>query len=193
MSLKPNHRSCRALVWLIRGINREGATHMTIKLTRLDLDYILTQIQMAEAGQIPVNPLLSFGLRTVDGVNNNLSAGGATFGSSFQPFPTVTDPLLQNAQGGTSYSQTIGLVIDAQPRQISLMIANSGIKSWRLALDGIYGTADDVVQANAAALAAQARAFSHLGAGYRTPRCPARTASTGRPTTRLGSTRVPMG
>ncbi len=28
---------------------------MTIKLTRLDLDYILTQIQMAEAGQVPVN------------------------------------------------------------------------------------------------------------------------------------------
>ena len=32
---------------------------MTIKLTRLDLDYILTQIQMAEAGQVPINPLLS--------------------------------------------------------------------------------------------------------------------------------------
>ena len=45
---------------------------MTIKLTRLDLDYILTQIQMAEAGQVPVNPLLSFGLRQVNGINNNL-------------------------------------------------------------------------------------------------------------------------
>ena len=35
-----------------------------VKLTRLDLDYILQQIQMAEDGQVPVNPLLSFGLRT---------------------------------------------------------------------------------------------------------------------------------
>ena len=40
---------------------------MTIKFTRLDLDFILTQIQMAEAGQPPVNPLLSFGLREVAG------------------------------------------------------------------------------------------------------------------------------
>ena len=48
---------------------------MTIKLTRLDLDYILTQIQMAEAGQVPINPLLSFGLRQVNGINNNLTAG----------------------------------------------------------------------------------------------------------------------
>ena len=134
---------------------------MTIKLTRLDMDFILTQIQMAEAGQIPVNPLLSFGLRTVDGVNNNLSAGGATYGSSFQPFPTLTDPLYQKAQGGTSYSQTNGFVFDAQPRAISLMVANSGISPGA---DKLFGTADDVV--NAAALAAQTRAFSYLGAGY---------------------------
>ena len=45
---------------------------MTIKLTKLDLDYILTQIEMAEAGQQPVNPLLSFGLREIAGTNNNL-------------------------------------------------------------------------------------------------------------------------
>ena len=38
---------------------------MTIKLTRLDLSFILTQIEMAEADQTPVNPLLSFGLREV--------------------------------------------------------------------------------------------------------------------------------
>ena len=92
---------------------------MTIKLTRLDLDYILTQIQMAEAGQLPVNPLLSFGLREIAGTNNNLHAGRSTFGSSMQPFPTITDPIFQNAQGGTSYAQTSGLVVDAQPRMIS--------------------------------------------------------------------------
>ena len=67
---------------------------MTIKFTRLDLDFILTQIQMAEAGQPPVNPLLSFGLREVAGTNNNLSPGQSTFGSSLQVFPTITDPIV---------------------------------------------------------------------------------------------------
>ena len=87
---------------------------MTIKLTRLDLDYILTQIQMAEAGQFPVNPLLSFGLRTVDGTMNNMAPGQSTYGSSFQTFPSVTDPLFQTAQAmapgalPTSYAQTKG-------------------------------------------------------------------------------------
>ena len=46
---------------------------MTVKLTRLDLDFILTQIQMAEAGQPPVNASLSFGLREIAGTNNNLT------------------------------------------------------------------------------------------------------------------------
>jgi len=120
---------------------------MAIKITRLDLDYILTQIQMAEAGQDPVNPLLSFGLREVAGTNNNLSAGGNTFGSSMQPFPTITDPIFQNAQGGTSYSQTSGLVIDAQPRMISELIATQN-------------------STNPAAVAAQQEQMGQLGAGY---------------------------
>ena len=141
---------------------------MTIKLTRLDLDYILTQIQMAEAGQDPVNPLLSFGLREVAGTNNNLAAGQSTFGSSLQPFPTLTDPMFQNAQVGTSYAQTSGLVVDAQPRMISELIASqnasnpaaacraAGSSSSHLGAgyqnhtlpgaDGIYGTADDTGQ-----------------------------------------------
>ena len=151
---------------------------MTIKLTRLDLDYILTQIQMAEAGQFPVNPLLSFGLRTVDGTMNNMAPGQSTYGSSFQTFPSVTDPLFQTAQAmapgalPTSYAQTKGMVYDAQPRQISLMVANSGAKILDAGPDLIKGTADDVVQANAAALAAQANALNHLGAGYQNTTLP---------------------
>ncbi len=120
---------------------------MTIKITRLDLDYILTQIQMAEAGQPPINPLLSFGLREVAGTNNNGVPGQSTFGSSGQVFPTVTDPLFQNAQAGTSYSQTSGLVVDAQPRQISQLIASQ-------------------TTANPAAIAAQQAQLSQLGDGY---------------------------
>jgi Ca2+-binding RTX toxin-like protein len=120
---------------------------MAVKFTRVDLDYILQQILMAEAGQPPVNPLLSFGLRTVDGTGNNLVAGQSTYGSTDQVFPTVTDPLLQNAQFGTSYSSTSGLVIDAQPRMISNLIA-------------------DQTANNPAAMAAQAQQSSFLGAGY---------------------------
>jgi Ca2+-binding RTX toxin-like protein len=123
------------------------------KFTRVDLDFILTQIKMAETGQPPVNPLLSFGLRTVDGTNNNIVSGQGTFGSVDQPFPTVTDPLLQNAQSGTSYSQTSGLVIDAQPRLISDLIADQSAK-------------------NPAAVAAQAQALSFLGAGYQNTTLP---------------------
>ncbi len=120
---------------------------MAVKLTRLDLDYILTQIEMAEAGQPPVNPLLSFGLREVAGTNNNGVAGQSTFGASGQIFPTITDPLFQNAQAATSYLQTTGLVVDAQPRLISQLIASQ-------------------TMVNPAAIAAQAQELSRLGAGY---------------------------
>jgi hypothetical protein len=38
-----------------------------VTFNRTDLEFILTQIKMAEAGQPPVNVHLAFGLRTVDG------------------------------------------------------------------------------------------------------------------------------
>ena len=49
---------------------------MAVKFTVLDLNYILVQIKMAEAGQPPVNPLLSFGLREVAGTDNNRDGRG---------------------------------------------------------------------------------------------------------------------
>ena len=139
---------------------------MTIKLTRLDLDYILTQIEMAEAGQVPVNPLLAFGLREVAGTNNNLAPGQTTFGASDLVFPTLTDPMFQKAQFGTSYSQTSGVVVDAAPRTISLLVASQNAVAGAGA-DGILGTADDTfVSGNQAAFTAQQRALSFLGQGY---------------------------
>jgi len=120
---------------------------MAVKLTPLDLNYILVQIKMAEAGQPPVNPLLSFGLRTVSGVKNNLVPGQSTFGSTDQTFPTIADPLLQPAQAGSSYLSTTGIVTDAQPRLISNLIS-------------------DQTTANPAAIAAQQQEISFLGAGY---------------------------
>ncbi len=150
---------------------------MAVKLTRLDLDYVLVQIKMAEAGQPPVNPLLSFGLRTVSGTGNNLVPGQTTFGSTDQVFPTVTDPVFQTAQSfgpgqpNTTYAQTSGFVVDAQPRMISNLISDqtannpaavaaqkqqisflgAGYQNTTLpGADGIYGTTDDIVGGNQA-------------------------------------------
>ena len=120
---------------------------MAVKLTPLDLNYILVQIKMAEAAQPPVNPLLSFGLRTVSGVKNNLVQGQSTFGATDQAFPTIADPLLQPAQAGSTYQSTTGIVTDAQPRLISNLIS-------------------DQTLANPAAIAAQQQEASFLGAGY---------------------------
>jgi len=120
---------------------------MAVKFTRLDLNYILTQIEMAEAGQPPINPLLLFGLRQVAGTNNNVVTGQSTFGAADQVLPTTTDPLLQNAQAGTSYASTSGLVVDAQPRMISNLIS-------------------DQTANNPAAVAAQLQQAQFLGAGY---------------------------
>src|SRR5471030_1045571 len=137
-----------------------------IKLTRLDLDFILTQIDMSFAGQFPANPILSFGLRQIAGTSNNLAAGQSTFGASNVLFPTLTDPIFQSAQFGTSYAQTSGVVVDSAPRTISLLIASQNAVAAAGA-DGIVGTADDTfVSGNKAAFTSQQRALSFLGQGY---------------------------
>src|SRR3954454_5943888 len=111
-------------------------------VTPADLAFILKQIKIAEAhvanttsatgpcgallgsgpNQIP-NPLLSFGLRTVDGSCNNLQPGRSTFGNSHQRFPRLTNPVFKSAEvpgpfgapGApvTSYD-SIGNVVDSQ-------------------------------------------------------------------------------
>src|SRR3954470_5603887 len=121
-----------------------------------DLSYILEQIQIAEAHvqnttsltgpcgallgngphQIP-SPLLSFGLRTVDGSCNNLQPGQETFGAADQAFPRLTTPFFRPAEaavvpglgpvggpGLTSYAQTNGSVVDSEPRTISNLIVD---------------------------------------------------------------------
>ena len=60
---------------------------MAVRFDRVDLDYILRQILMAEAGQPPVNPHLAFGLREVAGTNNNVVPGDSTFGAADQAMP----------------------------------------------------------------------------------------------------------
>ena len=125
-------------------------------VTPSDLAFILKQIKIAEAhvantteltgpcgalvGTGPdqiESPLLSFGLRTVDGTCNNLQPGQETFGAADQPFPRLTTPVFNEAEdstvpgigpvgppGLTSYAQTSGSVVDSEPRTVSNLIVD---------------------------------------------------------------------
>jgi len=120
-------------------------------VTAADLAFILQQIKIAEAhvanttsetgpcgallGSGPdqlASPLLSFGLRTVDGSCNNLGAGQETFGAADQVFPRLTTASFRDAESGsmggppvsTSYAQTSGSVFDSQPRVISNLVVD---------------------------------------------------------------------
>jgi len=106
-----------------------------VHLIRSDLDFILTQIRIAEhhaAGEdllsLVPNVRAAAGLRTVDGSFNNLVHFGGEnqteFGAADNIFPRLTDPIFRNAEAGTSYTQTSGLVIDSQPRTISNLIVD---------------------------------------------------------------------
>ncbi len=111
------------------------------KFNRIDLEHVLRQILMAEAGQLPVNPHLAFGLRQVNGQFNNSVPGHSAYGAADRLFPRVGDQLLQSADTVlfdlpgtipgelapgtvTSYTQTQGYVWDADPRVISNLIAD---------------------------------------------------------------------
>ena len=133
-----------------------------LHLIRGDLQFILDQIKIAEANpdgsvldSIP-NSRRPFGLRTVDGSFNNLVLGQEQYGAADENFPIFLDQVFRPAQGGTSYAQTTGLVVDGQPRTISNLVvdmtannpaavdANGGADSVvSPGLDGVFGTADD--------------------------------------------------
>ena len=74
------------------------------------------------------NIRLAYGLRSVDGSENNLldQAGfdQTEFGAADTTFPRLLDPLFRNAEAGTSYTQTSGTVINSQPRTISNLIVD---------------------------------------------------------------------
>jgi Ca2+-binding RTX toxin-like protein len=118
-----------------------------MKLIKHDLEFILTQIQLAEAhtnGGDPLallndNPLLPYGLRTVAGTYNNVVPGQELFGSADRAMPTTLPQVWRTAQGATfdpdgpgplqvgsatSYTQTSGLVFDGSVRSISNIIAD---------------------------------------------------------------------
>jgi Ca2+-binding RTX toxin-like protein len=119
-------------------------------VTASDLKFILAQIKIAErhaATQTPANPcltivgtgpdqipspLVSKGLRTVDGSCNNLQPGQGNFGAADQLFPRIGGKNFRDAEnasafGGpasSSYKQKKGNVADSQPRVISNLIVD---------------------------------------------------------------------
>jgi len=122
-------------------------------VTPSDLAYILKQIKIAEAhvrnttsatgpcgalvgngpNQIP-SPLVSYGLRTVDGSCNNLVSGQERFGSADELFPRLTTPEFKDAEAvpagfpgagsATTYKSKQGLVFDSEPRMVSNLIVD---------------------------------------------------------------------
>ena len=122
-----------------------------------DLKFILKQIKISEnhvanttsatgpcgalLGTGPdqiASPMLSFGLRTVDGSCNNLQAGQQNYGAADQLFPRLTTPTFRNAEDSppgfgpshpTSYTQTSGSVFDSSPRLVSNLIVDQTAKN----------------------------------------------------------------
>ena len=121
------------------------------EVTASDLSFILKQIQISErhtrtlttaepcstlVGTGPnqiASPLVSKGLRTVDGSCNNLQPGQETFGAADQVFPRISSKSFRDAEnvptgfgppGSTSYTQKSGNVFDSQPRVVSNLIVD---------------------------------------------------------------------
>lgn len=120
-------------------------------VTPSDLAFILKQIKISEAhvanttsetgpcgalvgdgpNQIP-SPLVSLGLRTVDGSCNNLQPGQETYGAAGEVFPRLAASSYDAAEPGSlggppapsSYGQKSGNVFDSQPRVISNLIVD---------------------------------------------------------------------
>ncbi|MDZ4090979.1 MAG: peroxidase family protein [Arthrobacter sp.] len=70
------------------------------------------------------NPLLPYGLRTVDGTENNLVAGQDHFGSASRAFPRLSDPEWRTSSGGQSYQSVNANVTDNGPRFVSNVIVD---------------------------------------------------------------------
>ena len=117
-----------------------------MKFVKHDLQFILDQILIADAHIAGVNQLdllgsnlLPYGLRTVDGRNNNLTPGLENYATADRPMPTRLTQTFRASEGvsidldgpgpmsigtPTSYTQTNGYVFDSTPRTISNLIAD---------------------------------------------------------------------
>nr|WP_134331500.1 hypothetical protein [Pseudomonas sp. HS-2] len=154
---------------------------MAVKTTQSDLEFILLQIKIAEAHaageslyDLVNNPLLPYGLRTVDGSYNNLVPGQQYYGSADQVMPRLLEPEFRDAENGidgagappgfpgsgtqTSYEQTSGYVVDSQPRVISNLIVDQSLNNPAVVIAALQyaGSSDPFAEAQliAEALAA---------------------------------------
>jgi Ca2+-binding RTX toxin-like protein len=144
-----------------------------VQLFRVDLQFILDQILLAESGGDPPTAFHPWGLRTVDGRRNHLIPGQENWGAADQPFlrlltptwrtadaltfdPDGVDGFGQDVGDSTNYLQFRGFVEDADPRIISNLIVDQTPNNFAAVeanggnpvaespgLDGIFGTADD--------------------------------------------------
>ncbi len=77
-----------------------------VTMIRSDLDFILAQIKIAEADAEGINLVpnseLPWGLRRVDGSNNNLTPGQENYGAADQVFPRTEPAVRPNDQDGDS-------------------------------------------------------------------------------------------
>ena len=111
-----------------------------------DMRFILKQIKVAEnhatkenelgepvsgqpllgPGEFQIaNPLLPYGLRTVDGTDNNLVEDQEHFGAGSLPFPRLAEPQWRGtADPNVSYESVNTTVTDAEPRFISNVIVD---------------------------------------------------------------------
>ncbi|PTU78384.1 heme peroxidase [Pseudomonas indoloxydans] len=162
---------------------------MAVKTTQSDLEFILQQIKIAEAHaagaslyDLVGNPLLPYGLRTVDGTYNNLVPGQEQYGSADQVMPRLLEPEFRDAENGidgagappgfpgsgtqTSYEQTSGYVVDSQPRIISNLIVDQSLNNPAAVMaaleyagsSDVFGDAQLVANALAALKTAEAAA-----------------------------------
>ena len=131
-----------------------------VMMNRGDLDFILKQILIAEADSrgedlstfIP-DTTLPWGLRRVDGSNNNLRPGQENFGAADQPFPSLLPQQFRNegddsmsfGRGGTLINNNYGVnaantstdprfiqpgdVVDVDPRIISNLVVDQSLQN----------------------------------------------------------------
>jgi Ca2+-binding RTX toxin-like protein len=111
-----------------------------VKLVKHDLEFILKQIEIAEAhaagtplAELVESPLLPAGLRTVDGSFNNIGIGRESWGASGEPFLRLTDAGFVAGSGafppGFGYPTNNdyaagGDVVDGEPRLISNLVVD---------------------------------------------------------------------
>lgn len=146
---------------------------MAVSFTKTDLEYLLTQIQMAETNTPPVSPHLAFGLREVAGTNNNQVAGQGSFGSADQTFPTNTQQYFQTVTvnvDGTPFDPNPGTAGDTKTYSYTTTTPGAPQVFGTNVVDGaprtISNLISDISLNNPAALEAAQAFAAQLGDGY---------------------------